>query len=913
MASNQIKIEVDYGNSVVKVEDLKIKFEELGTKVVATRNRINKAVNNTNNAMNGSVKALMRERDAWQNIQASLSTTSDVYMKYQAQIDKLDTKIAKLTDTRNREQIALKNSANGLRAQIAAMQQEMDNRILSNNQYRIANVELQKLKDRLAALTDTRQKHEIVQQNSIGWYDQEISRLREMQRNTALTREQVEKYDQQIANLQVDQAKLTGTSKNLSKAQQGMSSSAGAAGATVTELGRTIGDMPFGLMGVANNIQQLSQQFVDLQAKSGGTRQALQSVMRTMMGPAGFVVLINIATSAMLYFTRQKEEANKETKDFNESMLAEGKILRSLINIYNDANTSGQERLQIIQALAAADKDLAKALEQAGSNQAERNRISEEYVRLSGEVAKAEERRNKLAEENEELLKSTALTQEEQAQIQEYINQLTEVGNNNNFATQELLEKRLTDNEELNQVISDLAKATLEAFDAQQKLNDAFKQSELDKVKESFAEFKEELRLENFEEGPERIAEQIRVLKESITGIAQTYGTDSAEFEQAMLDIAKKEKEFRDAQNELRDEASDKERERLKDLADFNRDLLDDLEAQYDDYGLVRINQQEKQAIQEAKALGASLETINNITKYYQGEREKVIAAADERLAKKKEKDDKDALKKSEEALKKNQTLITEYFNREVDLMKEKTKQMTDVLSNFSNILGELDNISQARFDRQINSLRTEAEVIKANENLTKEQKEAQLNAIQKRENEIQERRIKSERDMFTLRQTLVLAEMVLKQRAMIQEQVMLAQLAGAKASLAVQDIGVTGATQVGKAQMSIGEFLSQLGPLGGVAFALSIGGVIASIVSARRKAKAEIAALSKTPISGGAGGGGATTTAPAFNVVGASAQNQLAQAIAGTEREPLRAYVVSSDVTTAQELDRKIVEGASI
>jgi len=51
----------------------------------------------------------------------------------------------------------------------------------------------------------------------------------------------------------------------------------------------------------------------------------------------------------------------------------------------------------------------------------------------------------------------------------------------------------------------------------------------------------------------------------------------------------------------------------------------------------------------------------------------------------------------------------------------------------------------------------------------------------------------------------------------------------------------------------------------------------------------------------------------PAFNVVGAAGQNQLAAAIAGTQQQPVKAYVVSSDVTTAQQLDRNIIQSASI
>ena len=68
---------------------------------------------------------------------------------------------------------------------------------------------------------------------------------------------------------------------------------------------------------------------------------------------------------------------------------------------------------------------------------------------------------------------------------------------------------------------------------------------------------------------------------------------------------------------------------------------------------------------------------------------------------------------------------------------------------------------------------------------------------------------------------------------------------------------------------------------------------------------------------SGGAPSGGVPTTTtsqpPAFNVVGASGETQLADAIGSQTQRPARAYVVSNDVTTAQELDRNIIDGASI
>lgn len=98
---------------------------------------------------------------------------------------------------------------------------------------------------------------------------------------------------------------------------------------------------------------------------------------------------------------------------------------------------------------------------------------------------------------------------------------------------------------------------------------------------------------------------------------------------------------------------------------------------------------------------------------------------------------------------------------------------------------------------------------------------------------------------------------------------------------------------------------------------ALAAGAAIVSGIATVKKI-----ASTKTP-SGSSGGGSSisapqrTTTSaatpPAFNVVGASETNQLAQSIGQEEKQPLKAFVVSNDVTDAQALDRNIVENASI
>lgn len=96
-----------------------------------------------------------------------------------------------------------------------------------------------------------------------------------------------------------------------------------------------------------------------------------------------------------------------------------------------------------------------------------------------------------------------------------------------------------------------------------------------------------------------------------------------------------------------------------------------------------------------------------------------------------------------------------------------------------------------------------------------------------------------------------------------------------------------------------------------------------ASILSNGLKTVKQITSVKIPNASGGAGSGGASAPSgggissppqpPAFNVVGASDTNQLADAIGGQSQEPVRAFVVSNDVTTAQSMDRNIVDGASI
>jgi len=104
---------------------------------------------------------------------------------------------------------------------------------------------------------------------------------------------------------------------------------------------------------------------------------------------------------------------------------------------------------------------------------------------------------------------------------------------------------------------------------------------------------------------------------------------------------------------------------------------------------------------------------------------------------------------------------------------------------------------------------------------------------------------------------------------------------------------------------------LAQGGIFGFIGAAAVIAGGIANV-------KTITSTPEPTPPSGASVGGSGSVPAmpsapPAFNVVGQGETSQLADAIGGQANEPVRAYVVSNDVTTAQGLERNIVEGATI
>lgn len=113
----------------------------------------------------------------------------------------------------------------------------------------------------------------------------------------------------------------------------------GAANATPTilEFNRVIQDAPFGIQGVANNIQQLTQNFSYLKQSAGGTIPALRLLVSSLSGPAGILFAVSAATSLLIVFgdklNTSKNKANeleKAMESINDTFDAEMRLSKAI-------------------------------------------------------------------------------------------------------------------------------------------------------------------------------------------------------------------------------------------------------------------------------------------------------------------------------------------------------------------------------------------------------------------------------------------------------------------------------------------------------------------------------------------------------------------------------------------------------
>lgn len=192
--------------------------------------------------------------------------------------------------------------------------------------------------------------------------------------------------DTAINKVNADLIKQSDALKNLNKSYDPAISNAGLAGATLTELGRTISDLPFGIRGVANNLSQLSTLFITLVSKSKDGVKGLASVTaafkalgKQLKGPLGIILIFQAVIALFDAISQNKIPfLNKKNKELEESFKAVassanqvGKEIQTINDLIGESDEQGIFSVKqgeaivklISEELGPSLKDVQKTLE----------------------------------------------------------------------------------------------------------------------------------------------------------------------------------------------------------------------------------------------------------------------------------------------------------------------------------------------------------------------------------------------------------------------------------------------------------------------------------------------------------------------------------------------------------------------
>jgi hypothetical protein len=654
---------------------------------------------------------------------------------------------------------------------------------------------------------------------------------------------------------------------NTLSGREGMVGNAGLAGATLTELGRTISDSNYGIRGMANNLSQLSTLFITLVSKVDdnvtGIRRvgrAFQMLGKQIMGPLGIILVFQIIIQQIEKADLKARELGGTLDDFAKQFAKDSTLITNLRQAANTISRLSEDSLSYQIALQTLIKEgydptIGKV---------------EEFIKVKERLLGIDREEAKQSKENIENITLQLLTAEEELKKLDektgigrtlqaggamvkgiFQGDLSLVGRRNPVATlRQQLENRIsvlqTQLSIANSVVEDIGEEGDEIIMNSPYLTlitgeDTKKESDVAKIIKKTTDAINKLTAQSDKELLEVARD--RALKE----IQLAKGTEEEKAKARMLIL----KQFQLEVNALFDELAEEEKDRVSDV----------MEDAYDTY---------------------------------------------ERLVDNLQKSNEDATKKMQD------TILFNLRNqiKELNTMKQ---TMGQLFSSMTTVLTSINDIQQEFHQANIDRINREKDLVLQNDSLTQQEKDRRLKEIESREIAAEKRKIKAERDMFTLQQTLGIAKALFDLKMFKQRALLDAQLLTMSAQKAQVDIGVEAAKDTSSSIGTLPRFIKDLGAIAGpIAYGASIVGMIAAIVKARRAAKNAIANL--VPSSNiGVGGESSPVAAPAFNVVGATQTSQLAQTIAGADDKPVKAFVVASDVTTAQELERSTIEGASL
>lgn len=107
----------------------------------------------------------------------------------------------------------------------------------------------------------------------------------------------------------------------MSRSMTGLQSNTKSANIAVANFARIIQDLPFGILGISNNIDPMLNSFKDVKTTAGGATGALKQMLGVLRGPLGLIFLVgSVLPSALVMVERAMQRKKKATTQTKESV-----------------------------------------------------------------------------------------------------------------------------------------------------------------------------------------------------------------------------------------------------------------------------------------------------------------------------------------------------------------------------------------------------------------------------------------------------------------------------------------------------------------------------------------------------------------------------------------------------------------
>ena len=269
---------------------------------------------------------------------------------------------------------------------------------------------------------------------------------------------------------------------------------------TLVNFGRVVQDAPFGIIGIANNIDPLISSFQSLKASTGSTGAALKSLFSALAGPAGIAIGVSAVTSALIAFgpqiknffagtsalTEEQKKFNEELQSAKASAISVGVQLQALTKIAGDASQSDKVRTEALRQVNKETEKYGVTITQAGIASGEASKFIDKLTESLVQQAVAAKFADKVAElkvKEIELTKELANITKEEALAKEALGRLNRDNASEALIAQQVELSAIKDARRKISANKELATAQRVLTDAQDLFNTSLKASlELTKV-----------------------------------------------------------------------------------------------------------------------------------------------------------------------------------------------------------------------------------------------------------------------------------------------------------------------------------------------------------------------------------------------------------------------------------------------